>query len=44
MFQFTEWLSRTSISIAIGTNLWVIPLIQSIHIIAISVVLGDPHS
>jgi hypothetical protein len=41
MFQFSQWLSQTSISIAIDTHLWVIPLIQSIHIVAIAVLLGS---
>src|SRR5213593_1156160 len=38
--QFAEWLSQTSLSMLIQThNEWVIPMIQSIHIIAIGVVL-----
>ena len=38
--QFAEWLSRTSLSILIQThNAWIIPTIQSLHIIAIGVVL-----
>ena len=38
--QFAEWLSQTSLSILIQThNAWVIPTIQSIHTIAIGVVL-----
>lgn len=41
MLQFTQWLSQTGFSLAIQTHLWVIPLIQSIHIVAISVVLGS---
>src|SRR6266850_4394265 len=40
--QFAEWLSQTSLSILIQThNEWVIPTIQSIHIVAISVVLAS---
>jgi uncharacterized protein DUF6644 len=40
--QFAEWLSRTSLSILIQThNAWVIPTIQSIHIVAIGVVLSS---
>jgi hypothetical protein len=39
--QFAEWLSLTSLSILIQThNAWVIPTIQSIHIVAIGVVLS----
>jgi hypothetical protein len=41
MFRFTQWLSQTSISIWIQNTLWVIPLIQSIHIVAIAVVMGS---
>ena len=38
--EFAEWLSRTSPSILIQNhNAWVIPTIQSIHIIAIGIVL-----
>src|SRR6059036_2966967 len=40
--QFAEWLSQTSLSILIQThNASVIPTIQSIHIVAISVVLAS---
>jgi len=41
VFQFAEWLSRTSLSVAIQTHEWIIPTIQSIHIVAIGVVLGS---
>jgi hypothetical protein len=40
--QFAEWLSRTSLSILIQTHHeWVIPTIQSVHIVAIGVVLAS---
>jgi putative copper export protein len=40
--QFAEWLSTTSPSVFIQNhNSWVIPAIQSIHIIGIGVVLGS---
>ena len=40
--QFAEWLSQTSLSILIQThNAWVIPTIQSTHIVAIGVVLAS---
>jgi hypothetical protein len=40
--QFAEWLSTTSPSVFIQNhNSWVIPTIQSIHIIGIGVVLGS---
>jgi uncharacterized protein DUF6644 len=37
--DFAQWLSQTSLSLAIQTHEWVIPTIQSIHIVAIGVVL-----
>jgi hypothetical protein len=39
--QFAEWLSQTSLSLAIQNHEWVIPTVQSIHIIAIGLVLGS---
>jgi hypothetical protein len=40
--QFAEWLSTTSPSVFIQNhNGWVIPTIQSIHIVGIAVVLGS---
>jgi hypothetical protein len=40
--QFAEWLSTTSPSVFIQNhNSWVIPTIQSIHIMGIGVVLGS---
>lgn len=41
MFQFTQWLSQTQLSLVIKTHEWVIPTIQSIHIVAIGVVLAS---
>ena len=42
MKQFADWLSTTSPSVFIQNhNSWVIPTIQSIHIIGIGVVLGS---
>jgi len=41
MIGFTDWLSRTSLSLAIQTHAWVIPTIQSVHIAAIGVVLAS---
>lgn len=38
MFEFAEWLSTTPLSIAIQSNLWVTPTLQSIHILMIGVV------
>src|SRR5262245_28031242 len=39
MEQFIQWLSQSSFSLAIQTHEWVIPTVQSIHIVAIGVVL-----
>lgn len=41
MIQFTGWLSQTSVSLIIKTHEWIIPTIQSIHIVAIGVVLAS---
>ena len=41
MKPFADWLGQTSLSLTIQTHEWVIPTIQSIHIVAIGVVLGS---
>jgi hypothetical protein len=42
MNEFAEWLSTTAPSVYIQNhNAWVIPLIQSIHIVGIAVVFGS---
>jgi uncharacterized membrane protein SirB2 len=41
MLDFAQWLGQTRISLAIQTNLWVIPTVQSIHIAAIGVVMSS---
>jgi uncharacterized membrane protein len=37
MSDFAAWLASTSLSSTIAENLWVIPLVQSIHIVAIAI-------
>jgi hypothetical protein len=37
MLNFTNWLSQTSLSLAIQIHLWIIPLVQCIHIVAFCV-------
>jgi hypothetical protein len=39
--QFAEWLTQTSLSLAIQSHEWVIPTVQSVHIVAIAAVLGS---
>lgn len=41
MDRFVDWLAQTSLSVAIQTHEWVIPTVQSIHIVAIGVALGS---
>jgi cytochrome bd-type quinol oxidase subunit 2 len=41
MVPFTDWLSRTTLSVAIQAHEWVIPTVQSIHIVAIGIVLAS---
>jgi hypothetical protein len=38
---FAEWLAQTGISLAIQSHEWVIPTIQSIHILAICAFVGS---
>ena len=40
MTEFAQWLSETQLSLAIQTHLWVIPLVQSIHIVCIGIVIA----
>jgi hypothetical protein len=37
--EFAQWLSQTSLSLAIQVHAWVVPTVQSVHIVAIGVVL-----
>ena len=42
MKQFADWLSRTSPSVFIQThNSWIIPAIQSLHIVSIGLLIGS---
>ncbi|MEO5708106.1 MAG: DUF6644 family protein [Alteraurantiacibacter sp.] len=41
MLEFGEWLYATSVSTAIRDATWIIPSLQSIHILAIAVVIGS---
>ena len=41
MQRFAEWLGQTGPSLAVQTNAWVIPTVQSLHIVAIGVVVGS---
>ena len=40
MQSFTAWLSQTPLSLLVQTQAWIIPTVQSIHILAIAVVLS----
>lgn len=41
MNHLANWLSQTALSIAIQDHEWVIPTIQSIHIVAIGIAVGS---
>ena len=41
MNDFAQWLATTDISLAIQTRSWVIPTVQSIHIVCIGIVLAS---
>jgi uncharacterized membrane protein len=39
--EFAQWLSETKLSLAIQTHLWVIPAVQSIHIVCIGIAFAS---
>ena len=41
MTRISDWLTATPLSHAIGTRFWVVPVVQSIHILAIAVVMAS---
>lgn len=41
MQEFANWLTGTSLSQTIASNLWVIPAVQSVHIVAFGVLIGS---
>ena len=41
MSALVAWLAQTSLSLAIQTHEWVVPTVQSIHIVAIGLVLAS---
>jgi hypothetical protein len=41
--QFCDWLSRTSISVAFQSANWFVPLVQTVHIIAIAILLTSVY-
>lgn len=41
MNNFAQWLAQTSLSVAIQTHEWIIPTVQSIHIVAIAILVGS---
>jgi len=40
MQPLIDWLAQTSLSLAIQTHEWVVPTVQSIHIVAIGIVMA----
>ena len=41
MNDFAQWLAGTQLSLAIQIHLWIIPTVQSIHIVCIGIVLAS---
>jgi hypothetical protein len=41
--QFCDWLSRTNVSVAFQSANWFVPLVQTIHIIAIAILLTSVY-
>ena len=41
MYDFAQWLELTPVSVTIKSISWIVPLVQSIHIVAIAIVFGS---
>jgi hypothetical protein len=41
--QFCDWLSRTAVSVAFQSTNWFVPLVQTVHIIAIAILLTSVY-
>jgi hypothetical protein len=41
--QFCDWLSRTSVSVEFQSANWFVPLVQTVHIIAIAILLTSVY-
>lgn len=41
--QFCDWLSRTGISVAFQSATWFVPVVQTVHIIAIAILLTSVY-
>ena len=41
MHEFAQWLELTPVSVTIKSIEWIIPLVQSIHIVTIAIVFGS---
>jgi len=39
--SFCNWLSNTSVSLAIQTVMWVIPAVQTVHILCVAIVMSS---
>jgi uncharacterized membrane protein SirB2 len=39
--QFCDWLSNTHVSLAIQSALWVVPAVQTVHILCVSLVMSS---
>jgi hypothetical protein len=39
--QFSDWLSQTPVSMTIQSVEWIIPMVQSVHILAIAIVMSS---
>jgi hypothetical protein len=38
MYEFAQWLETTSISVTIKSVTWIVPMVQSVHIVTIGIV------
>ena len=39
--SFCDWLSNTSLSLTIQTVMWIIPVVQTVHILCVAVVMSS---
>jgi hypothetical protein len=40
MYDFAVWLGKTSFSVKLGEAIWIIPILQSVHILAVAMVFS----
>ena len=44
LHAFAEWLGQTPLSLTIQNVTWIIPAVQSVHILCIAIVVSSPQA